>query len=804
MVYVLIGLSRLSLLMQNAVTAADYLQASHEIMKLRETSDPKAEKSALELDALVASSGGRKDDASKWLASVIAFYRAQEWQVDLARALRERVETGINDSTQQDKLDLAEAKAILTPIAPASFEMGHLEMVEGNLYYGSGDDKAAEPHYRAALKLLSELAPHSLGVAALRMNLGKTLRHLSPSIQDAAERQRILAESDELIALGWRQARDLQSQFYGDESSQAYADLLSTYATDYAELQIANADPTGAFATLESSRALGLEQLLLEHRKLSGDLWKMHKYLIAQRHKTEADYETSLNRRQAASAAVHDVQQAQPVDQNKLDKAYTALDATVEDEGRALFLYIDQLVKYDEFWSQLQKELATSNAPQGSAAKTVAATSPAMPEVSQYIAQVPKGTTFVMFAIGRTHVLALAVRGGESQVLSSVIDQNPAAASSSDAQHQTPGLSQQVHKFVDRVQQEPPRTDVAAQNSEIGQAGRQLFARLFPGTLAQAALESEHLVISPDGFLWRLPFAALATGKDAAAAPAYLGLAKPITYAQSLRLFERASQAGSAPGKVEHALVVGDPKFDVAAAPAASERGGEIGSFYTPDQLWGGFFTREQPPLQLKATRQEASDVACYLGAKPLMDSAATEEEIRKQVDDADIIHLATHGVLLSNLPMSSGLVFTPPADTAHLDSNNDGALQAWEIFSQLQLKAKMVVLSACETAKGWDIRGEGVIGLTRAFQYAGADSILATLWTIDDRSTSALMREFYARLIDGKSKDQALQDGMRKLAAGGGARGEPYWTLPYYWAPFTLIGDPGPLTFAAAKPNCE
>jgi CHAT domain-containing protein len=94
-----------------------------------------------------------------------------------------------------------------------------------------------------------------------------------------------------------------------------------------------------------------------------------------------------------------------------------------------------------------------------------------------------------------------------------------------------------------------------------------------------------------------------------------------------------------------------------------------------------------------------------------------------------------------------------------------------------------LVVLSACQTGLGKELTGEGLIGLTRAFQYAGTRSILATLWSIDDRKAAELMKRFYGHLVRGKSKDQALQAAQQDLIRSRTSR-------PYHWAAYTLIGD--------------
>jgi len=113
-----------------------------------------------------------------------------------------------------------------------------------------------------------------------------------------------------------------------------------------------------------------------------------------------------------------------------------------------------------------------------------------------------------------------------------------------------------------------------------------------------------------------------------------------------------------------------------------------------------------------------------------------------------------------------------------------DGFLQTTDIYN-LKLNADLVVLSACQTALGKEVRGEALVGLTRAFMYAGAPSVLASLWTVSDRSTAELMARFYQGMLTGKLRPAAaLRDAQISLWKDG------RWTRPYYWAAFTLQGE--------------
>jgi CHAT domain-containing protein len=144
------------------------------------------------------------------------------------------------------------------------------------------------------------------------------------------------------------------------------------------------------------------------------------------------------------------------------------------------------------------------------------------------------------------------------------------------------------------------------------------------------------------------------------------------------------------------------------------------------------------------------------------------------------IIHLATHGLLDSEHPERSALVMSL---VDRFGNSQPGFLKMGDVFN-LKLPADLVVLSACETALGSDIKGEGLVGLTRAFMYAGARRIVASSWKVDDLATAELMTSFYKNLAQGQSAPVALR------AAKLGIMQKPGWSSPYYWAAFTLQGE--------------
>jgi CHAT domain-containing protein len=163
-----------------------------------------------------------------------------------------------------------------------------------------------------------------------------------------------------------------------------------------------------------------------------------------------------------------------------------------------------------------------------------------------------------------------------------------------------------------------------------------------------------------------------------------------------------------------------------------------------------------------------------------LLGSRATESSFKRLADRYDVIHLATHGYFNKLNPLLSGVML-------EADTQDDGRLEVHEIL-ELKLNAELVTLSACDTALGSGYfaevpAGDDLIGLTRAFLFAGTPSVLASLWEVNDRSSAQLMHSFYSQLRNG-DKAIALAKAQREMRARG------VYRHPYYWGAFTLVGQ--------------
>jgi CHAT domain-containing protein len=179
----------------------------------------------------------------------------------------------------------------------------------------------------------------------------------------------------------------------------------------------------------------------------------------------------------------------------------------------------------------------------------------------------------------------------------------------------------------------------------------------------------------------------------------------------------------------------------------------------------------------LRYAEQEARDVAALFNTRAVVGSAATESVLRAQAGNFDILHLAAHGQLNSASPLFSRIVLARDRDA-------DGVLDVQEVYGLNLGRVDLVVLSACETQLGAQSRGDDIVGLNRAFLYAGTPTVVASLWRVEDVATGMLMKSFYTNLKRGLSKAAALQAAQRVTRAN--------YPHPYYWAAFVLTGDPG------------
>jgi CHAT domain-containing protein/Tfp pilus assembly protein PilF len=310
---------------------------------------------------------------------------------------------------------------------------------------------------------------------------------------------------------------------------------------------------------------------------------------------------------------------------------------------------------------------------------------------------------------------------------------------------------------------------------------------------AASLVNKERILIVADGALEYVPFAALPAVSSASGGAYEPLIARhevvSLPSASVLSVLRREmSNHQRAP---EALAVLADAVFQSNDA-RLTQRGGRAHAATTADQA------APQSPLvrsaedvgvagfqRLPFSRREADAIVAKAAQprtlKALDFTASRETVFNSKLDQYRIIHFATHGLLNSEHPTLSGIVLSLYDEQGR---PIDGFVRLHEIYN-LKLNAELVVLSACRTALGREIKGEGLVGLTRGFMYAGTPSVVASLWDVRDQATSELMSRFYEGMFkDGKRPAAALR------AAQVSMWKEQRWAAPYYWAGFVLQGE--------------
>ena len=305
------------------------------------------------------------------------------------------------------------------------------------------------------------------------------------------------------------------------------------------------------------------------------------------------------------------------------------------------------------------------------------------------------------------------------------------------------------------------------------------------GPLVEPAGAAKKLLIVPDGVLYYLPFeTALVTIHPASnqkfvKGREYLLYRYAISYSPSASVLstikvQLASRDKAASQARRKFVGFGDPEFAPKPEEAKNFK-------YDPTLQAQNFYELSR----LFATKKELKQISALFenSADVFVREEAKESKAKSSLAGHQYIHFATHGILDENHPEYSGVVL----NLVQPDPPENGFLQTSEIFD-LKLDADLVVLSACETGLGKVIKGEGMVGLNRAFLFAGTPANVVSLWTVADDSTSKLMIYFYGFLNQGLEKAEALRQAKLKLLFE--LDGDQYlYPDPFFWGPFVLNG---------------
>jgi CHAT domain-containing protein len=378
-------------------------------------------------------------------------------------------------------------------------------------------------------------------------------------------------------------------------------------------------------------------------------------------------------------------------------------------------------------------------------------------------------------------------------------------------------------RFSDLGAAEP--MDLAASRLRDALANRDAAFQVHAQALYQLAFQpllpllgkTRRLFLSPDGHLALVPFAALHDGEQ------FLVEAFDFTYLTSGKeLLPRPRETASATS----VAILADPDFNAPLpppAPATAEASARVDRPASIERIFSlqseGQAPRAGASIPLPGTRKEAEAIQRLLPRAQLFLGPRATKERLLHLPTPGILHLATHGFFLEDAPaparsraiaqfgtvgeeplaarppdplLRSGLLFAganarAPASSSASQSPLDSALAtALELTSLNLWGTQLVVLSACDTGRGDVKRGQGVYGLRRAFVVAGAETVVMSLWKVNDQTTSELMEAYYRNLLAGQGRAAALREAMRSLRVT-----KPH---PHYWAPFIALGRNAPL----------
>jgi CHAT domain-containing protein/Tfp pilus assembly protein PilF len=635
----------------------------------------------------------------------------------------------------------------------------------GNITRDLGDPARAEEYYRRALAIAEKIAPESKDYAETLAALAGTMLHKGQLDTAAPLFEKALnALEGQIRHLGGGEA--IRSNFRAQHAG---------YYRDYMDLLMQQKQPEKAFHVLERSRAQTLLEMLAEahidvHRGAD-------QVLMEQEHSLEADINAKLERRLRLQSGKHTEEQT----------------AAINKELEELF------AQYDE----VRGEIRTSSP------SYAALTQPQALGVKEIEEQLLDADTLLLeYSLGeeRSYVWAISVGSMTSYEL-------PGRAEIEKTAGQVYDLLTARNR-ASQGETGPDRRARLANADKEFPAQAAALSRMVLGPLA-AQLKTKRLLIVSDGALEYIPFALLpeptVSQKDAtlrssrrspplvvghevislpsasvlavlrlqmagrkAAPKAVAVLADPVFAADDARVGAAQMQARGGTGKGSHELDGKDERMHAGSSDTLTRSIADValstGKLYLP---------------RLRFTRQEAQAIMAVTppeeGMEALDFRASRATATSPEITQYRMVHFATHGLLDSTHPELSGLVFSLVDEQGRPQK---GFLDLADIYN-LNLPADLVVLSACETGLGREVQGEGLVGLTRGFMYAGASRVVASSWKVDDVATAQLMGRFYRAME---------KEGMRPAVALRQAQIEMWkqkdWKAPYYWAAFQMQGE--------------
>lgn len=434
-------------------------------------------------------------------------------------------------------------------------------------------------------------------------------------------------------------------------------------------------------------------------------------------------------------------------------------------------------------------------------------TQPAPPNASRLRELLDPDTILLEYSLGeeRSYLWAVTRERVEGHTLPgrAQIRRAAEALSESVATYGSRKSGEGEQQYIERLRESPRQYARAA--TELG--------RILLSPVA-ARFGSKRLVIVADGALQFIPFEALlapgetatqrSANKDAYAQP--LGMTNEVVYLPSASTLAMLRSSPRSRTNAKNVAVFADPVFnadderiavaDRRAAPTAyaAPKLAVLGRALRDVDMTAGEVRLERLRYTLDEAEAIMSVAPTGSAMKAVAFSASRANATSPEIGGYRVVHFATHALLDDKRPELSGLVMSLVDERGR---PQDGFLRLGDIYN-LKLPVDLVVLSACRTGVGKEVRGEGLVGLHLGFMYAGASRVVSSLWKVDDEATAELMKSFYRHMLkEGRPAAAALRMAKSELRQ---ARAE--WRAPYFWAGFVLQGDWRPSQFDSATPK--
>jgi CHAT domain-containing protein len=355
-------------------------------------------------------------------------------------------------------------------------------------------------------------------------------------------------------------------------------------------------------------------------------------------------------------------------------------------------------------------------------------------------------------------------------------------------------------KACQRMPGEPAAQHLARMTKELNEYWSEAtaFSRTLLGQIPQLS-RNKHLVVVADGELQYLPFAALPApdsvpGNTDAARNSMLIKDHEITNLPSASVLSilRQTEGRKRPAKLlavfaDPVLEPDDPRIRATISKKLTNAAAHAENPLAQALRDVGSINELAQLPRLQASRREAREILDLAGGTSSLErigfAANRKNATSAELREYRIVHFATHGILNEVKPQLSGMVLSLYDQQGRYQA--DGYFPLNDIYG-LDLPVELVVLSACRTGVGKQVRGEGLIGLARGFIHAGSERVLASVWKVDDDATAELMRRFYEKMLkEGMTPAAALSAAQWSMAR------ESRWSSPYYWAGFMLQGEP-------------